>query len=133
MFGIVKSCTEIAILLVSVVFLYGCKVEIPVKEFPSQMTLETYTVSGELLSSKIVGASDPVYQRTKELFEKERAEWEKSYVSYKTGPYILRSKNLIIRYYPDYLVVDFYDDAGAISLRKNISNLLQLVGLLPNQ
>ena len=116
-------------MLLCVGFLFGCKMELPVSELPSQLILETYRLSGELAESTTIGASDPVYQRTKELLEKERTGWEKSYVSYKTGPYILRSQALIIRCYPDFMVVDSFDKNGSVSLRKNIPNLLQALGL----
>lgn len=112
--------------------LLGCDGSVPLKELPPQLALETYKPTGELVARRVVAADDPVYQRLKLLLDAEHTGWKKSVVSYKTGPYILRSENIIIRCYADSIIIDVVDSGRSTSMRKGVPNLLQALGLPAN-
>lgn len=109
--------------------LLGCDSDIPLKELPHQLVLESYLPSGELISQRTLATDDPVYQRLKSLLEAQRGGWKNSTTSYKTGPFILRGENLIIRCYADAMVIDVVQSSRSTSMRKSVPNLLQVLGL----
>lgn len=110
--------------------LLGCDGDIPLK-LPPQLVLESYLSSGELISQRTLTSDDPVYQRLKSLLEAKGDGWKNSMTSYKTGPFILRGENLIIRCYTDAMVVDVVQSSRSTSMRKSVPNLLQVLGLSP--
>ena len=111
--------------------LLGCDSDSPLKEFPQQLVLESYLPSGELISQRTLASDDPVYQRLKSLLEAQSGGWKNSMTSYKTGPFILRGENLIIRCYADAMVIDVVQSSRSTSMRKSVPNLLQALGLPP--
>ncbi len=113
--------------------LLGCDGDSPLKALPQQLVLESYLPSGELISQRTLAPDDPVYQRLKVFIETQSGDWKSSMVSYKTGPFILRGENLIIRCYADAMVVDVVQSSRSTSMRKNVPNLLQILGLPPTK
>ena len=109
--------------------LLGCDSDSPLKELPQQLVLESYLPSGELISQRNLAPDDPVYQRLKALLETQGGGWKNSMTSYKTGPFILRGENLIIRCYADAMVIDVVQSSRSTSMRKSVPNLLQVLGL----
>ena len=112
--------------------LLGCDEGAPLKSLPSQLILEAYKPTGELVSKRILGTDDPVYQGLTQLLNTEQSGWQRSFVSYKTGPYILRGENLIIRCYANMMVIDVVESGSSTSMKKNIPNLLQSLSLPAN-
>lgn len=113
--------------------LLGCDSDSPLKELPQQLILESYLPSGELISQRTLAFDDPVYQRLKSLLEAQGGGWKSSMTSYKTGPFILRGENLIIRCYADMLVIDVMQSSRSTSMKKSVPNLLQVLGLPPTK
>lgn len=109
--------------------LVGCDGDTPVKELPQQLVLKSYLPNGELIARRTLASDDPVYQRLKSLFEAQRGGWKSSLTSYKTGPFILRGENIIIRCYADMMVIDVMQSDRSTSMKKNVPNLLQVLGL----
>lgn len=123
---------RLALMMGLIGMLWGCDGSVPLKDLPSQLILEAYKPTGELVARRVVASDDPIYQRLKLLLDAEQTGWKKSVVSYKTGPYILRSENLIIRCYADSMVIDVVDSGRSTSMRKGVPNLLQVLGLPAN-
>lgn len=112
--------------------LLGCDGGSPLKSLPSQLVLETYRPTGELTSKQILDADHPIYQKLALLLNAEQSGWQASFVSYKTGPYILRGENLIVRCYADSIIIDVVEQGSSTSMKKKIPNLLQALGLSVN-
>jgi hypothetical protein len=109
--------------------LLGCDGELPVEELPQQVVLESYSPNGELIARRTLLPDDPTYQRLKALLDVQRTGWKDSFASYKAGPFIIRTENIIIRCYPDMMVVDFMQSGRSQSVKKSMPKLLQTLGL----
>jgi hypothetical protein len=107
----------------------SCSVAAPLKELPLELELESYRASGELESKRSIGSNEPVYEKLAVLLTKETGEWSRSRASYATGPFIFRGEGLIIRCYPDMVIVDVVTDGKSTSYKKNIPGVLGELGL----
>ncbi len=119
-----------AVLLLSTTgMLLGCDRELPLRKLPTQLILETYKPTGELAGQQSITKDDHVYQRLEWLLGSEKTGWQQNYISYKTGPFIFRSENLIIRCYSDLMIIDITNSGHSSSLKKGLPRLLQKLGL----
>jgi hypothetical protein len=124
-----KSNWISAILVLIVWFIAACEDEILMFELPQQLAFEVYTPAHDLASTQKLDKHDKYYVLLKELLATEQTGWKKNYASYVTGPFIFRGKNLIIRCYPDALIIDSTEGGVPTSIRKEIPNILQRLGL----
>jgi hypothetical protein len=117
--------------MVLVGFFMGCDQQIFfLKDIPSELTLEKYGQHGELISEQKLNSEDLIYKRLRALLQTDKADWKISVTSYKTGPYILRGENLIIRCYQDKIVIDVNNQGKSTSFQRELPNLLQQLGLV---
>jgi hypothetical protein len=112
--------------------LVGCDGDAPVKELPQQLLLESYLPNGELMARRTIASGDPVYQRLKSLLDAQGGGWKRSFASYRPAPFVLRDENIIIHCYANMMVIDVVESGNSTSMKKNIPNLLPMLGLLAN-
>lgn len=110
-------------------FLNACSMKLSMKNFPAEMVLERYGNLGDLLSKQTIKSPDITYELLKTLIEIEKDGWKDNYVSYKTGPYILRSDQWVFRCYDNFAIVDTFENGRWLSLKKNIPQLLEKLQL----
>ena len=123
------SLKAIAISLVLSVVIAGCKETLPIEKLPQTLTLEAYGPTGKLISSRSLPTSDPIYERLQELFVREKEGWQRSFTSYKVGPYVLRSPEITVRCFDDFLVIDYLRLGKTTSMQKQLPNVLTTLGL----
>jgi hypothetical protein len=126
----VKFSFRLAFLLTIVGVLLGCEKTLPVQEIPSHFILERYNDLGNLVCQGPIELNSRIYKAMARFINIERTGWQRSFVSYKTGPYILRSDELILRLYQNFVVVDIISDHSSASYRKNISDVFHKFDLL---
>lgn len=120
--------------LLSALGIGGCQESVlPLDDLPSSLILiKTRNSDGKLIietSKQVIQSTDPVYQRLDHLLKKEKRKWQKNYVSYASGYYIFLGKNIIINCYSDVMIIDIENSGNRVSLKKQIPNLLEILGL----
>jgi hypothetical protein len=120
---------RLAVSLSTLLLISGCGDELPLKQLPPEMTLESYASPTKLVWTRSIDFHDPVYVRLRDLLTKEQDGWNKDFVSYAPGPYVFRSSGYTIRCFASFLVIDYSESGHAISVRKNIPAVLQQLGL----
>ena len=109
--------------------LFGCKAENLVELLPDRLTLEAFSLRGEMISQQALDSSDIHYQRLKGLLEMRRDGWVANVTSYRTSPYVFRGGALIVRCYADLIVIDVTRSGHSASYKKKIPGLFAILGL----
>jgi hypothetical protein len=115
--------------LAIVIALSACDESLQGVILPTQVNLEAKGPGAEL-SSRMVAAGDPIYDRLRELLIAEQNGWHKSFVSYARGPYVFSTPEFSINCFPNGAVIVLY--GKAIQLEKGIPDLLSRLSL-PNR
>lgn len=112
--------------------LCGCSENIGLKTLAPQLTLETYGSGGHFISERIIGMDDPIYQNLKTLLNEQQQGWERDFASRTNAFYHFSAQNLYIRCYGSTVVIDMQESGRPISIKKNVPNVLQSLGLPVN-
>ncbi|QQR80649.1 MAG: hypothetical protein IPJ69_00315 [Deltaproteobacteria bacterium] len=126
-----KSIIKIVVVTLLGLFFNECSMKISMTNFPEALVLEKYGDLGNLISKQIIKSPDVTYELLKNLVDKEKDGWKGNFVSYKTGPYVLRSDHWVFRCYDNFAIIDTFEDGNWISIKKNIPQLLEKLHLTP--
>ncbi len=124
-----RFCFQCLIVMSFLGMIVGCDEDIPIKKLPSQLILEAYKPSGELVSETAIENDNAAYQKLSVLLNDEVSGWKIDFVSYKPGPYIFRGENIAIKCYRNMLVIDVKKLGQSVSMSKHVPNLLQKLSL----
>ena len=120
---IVILITFVAVSL-SAAILNGNAGDIPVKNLPAVMSLSSYDDSGSLEAEGEISSSHPLYRQLAALLRDENTRCDRSFASYATAPFILRSPDITLRLYKNMLIVDMMTEQASRSYKCDAPNLL---------
>lgn len=111
--------------------LSGCDSKLPIKQLPSQVTLEIHDADGDVASRQELKAPDPVYQGLNRLLASNPTGWQVNVASYKPGRFVFRAGHTVIRCYDSFLIIDYKEGNRLESRRKDIPDVFAKIGLVP--
>jgi hypothetical protein len=120
---------RVAVSLCALWLAAGCEDSHRIAPLPPEMILESYSRGHVLISTRTVGENDPVLARLRRILAAHGSGWTADNVSYAPGPFIFRSPRLIVRCFPDMLVIDQIDGGRPASIQKKIPGVLDEIGL----